>query len=181
MPLKNKISLSPHWGCTVHAYQWGVLSSFFQASCTTHVLFFRGARFPFKQKYGTEHSACRYQKIPNLLKYSWYLRPLSWTKQVFITLSVNFNILKMWKKFIFVSIAVWYLQDILKLAIGGDKGFEFYDKSCHALRLTLEQNVPQAHNANSKQLHGTSKQNMYGAASFRKKDRPSPSLLHAHS
>ena len=35
---------------------------------------------------------------------------MSWTKQVFITLRVNFNILKMWKKFIFVSIAVWSLD-----------------------------------------------------------------------
>ena len=56
----------------------------------------------------TEHSACHYQKkIPNLLEYSWYLRPRSWTKQALITLRVNFNILKMRKKFIFVSIAVW--------------------------------------------------------------------------
>jgi len=29
MPLKNKISLSPHWASTVHAHQWGTLSSFF--------------------------------------------------------------------------------------------------------------------------------------------------------
>ena len=56
MPLKYKISLSPHWACTVHAYQWGTLSSFFfKLAAPLHVLFFKVARSPFKQKYGITH------------------------------------------------------------------------------------------------------------------------------
>ena len=55
MPLKNKISLSPHWACTVHACQWGTLSSFFfKLAAPMHVLCFKVARSPFKQKYGAQ-------------------------------------------------------------------------------------------------------------------------------